>query len=271
MKKRIITAIIMICVVVPVIWLGGPVLSAAAGLLLLASQYELVRAVRGRGVYVASAVAYASGAAGCAAMALWFDVRILLCVASIAVFAACAWVLLRRGADVPALCASCGIIAYPLFGAAAIIWLGASGAERAYAFLLMGILSSMGSDTFAWFFGSRFGKRKLCPTLSPHKTFAGMYAGFAGGAAFIAVFKLLCAAAGWDALEPTWLEAAVCGLAGSAACQVGDLLASAIKRWSGIKDYGSILPGHGGVMDRLDGTYFSCTLMFLMYFIIHIL
>lgn len=116
-------------------------------------------------------------------------------------------------------------------------------------------------DTMAYFIGTLFGKRKLCPRISPKKTVEGSVAGFFGG--------LLGGLLTW-ALQPVWNGGAAllpllaagffCGGVG----QLGDLFASYIKRWAGVKDYGNLLPGHGGVMDRLDSVL-MCAPVILAY------
>lgn len=119
-------------------------------------------------------------------------------------------------------------------------------------------------DMAAYFIGSRYGKRRLIPAVSPNKTVIGAVAGQAGS--LIVAFALyglalLCAPAD-AALPPVWHFAVIgllCGVVG----QIGDLYASLVKRHCGIKDYGSIFPGHGGMMDRLDSVLFVSVLIYL--------
>lgn len=107
-------------------------------------------------------------------------------------------------------------------------------------------------DAFALFGGMRFGKHKLSPAISPHKTVEGSLCGAAmsllGG---VVVWALLRAELRW---LPVYLLTA---LIGSTMGQVGDLAASLFKREAGIKDYSNLIPGHGGVMDRVDSLLFS--------------
>lgn len=104
-------------------------------------------------------------------------------------------------------------------------------------------------DTLAYLVGKRFGRHLLAPSLSPKKTWEGAMANLAGcliGAAFI----------GWLTSVPIPV-ALGCGLIAGTLGQVGDLFESALKRQAGVKDTGGLLPGHGGVMDRLDSVYMS--------------
>lgn len=100
------------------------------------------------------------------------------------------------------------------------------------------------ADTGAYFTGRRFGRRKLAPSVSPGKTVEGAV----GGAVAVLAWSA-CAAALFDGAVARWL---LLGVAVFAAAVVGDLLESALKRMRGVKDASGILPGHGGVLDRID-------------------
>ena len=129
---------------------------------------------------------------------------------------------------------------------------------------LMLILFSFGvplmGDTFAYFGGSLLGKHKLCPQVSPKKSIEGSAAGLLGSMLFAVVVWLIIGAR--VALPAVW-HALVLGLLGGIAGQLGDLFASLIKRHCGVKDYGSIFPGHGGMMDRLDSVYWATVVMYI--------
>ena len=100
----------------------------------------------------------------------------------------------------------------------------------------------------------RFGKRKLCPQLSPKKSVEGAIAGVAASMVIGTLVPPVTAAivgGNMSLLPPLWHFTLV-GLVGGVAAPVGDLTASMVKRYCGIKDYGSLFPGHGGMMDRID-------------------
>lgn len=106
------------------------------------------------------------------------------------------------------------------------------------------------SDTMAYTFGKIFGKHKLIPTVSPKKTVEGAIGGVFGGVVFMLIYGAVCAV-GFNK-DINWLALIMLGITGAILSQFGDLAASWIKREHGIKDYGNLLPGHGGVMDRFD-------------------
>lgn len=117
-------------------------------------------------------------------------------------------------------------------------------------------LSSWGCDTFAYCTGMLFGKHKLAPVLSPKKSIEGAVGGVAGAALLGFLYAALMGRNMTHLGNPQAACAAACGI-GAVISQVGDLAASAIKRNHGIKDYGHLIPGHGGIMDRFDSMIFT--------------
>ncbi len=118
------------------------------------------------------------------------------------------------------------------------------------AWALLGMMLVWVADTAAYFTGSRYGKTKLCPQISPNKTIAGVYGALGSGA-------LLAAVAGWllHLRGLAWLALIALALVTVVASIVGDLFESLIKRQAGVKDSGTLFPGHGGMSDRLDGLF----------------
>ena len=117
-----------------------------------------------------------------------------------------------------------------------------------WALLAMMLVSV--ADTAAYFTGRRFGKAKLCPQISPNKTIAGVYGALASGA-------ILSAIGGWllHLRGLAWLALIALALLTVVASIIGDLFESLIKRQAGVKDSGTLFPGHGGMFDRLDGMF----------------
>ncbi len=107
------------------------------------------------------------------------------------------------------------------------------------------------SDSGAYFVGMKFGRHKLAPVVSPNKTIEGALGGLAAAMVGMVVYALVLDLA-FPQLTVNYGMAIVCGLVGSMAGVFGDLCFSIIKRQTGIKDYGNLIPGHGGVLDRLD-------------------
>ena len=115
-------------------------------------------------------------------------------------------------------------------------------------------ICAWGCDTCAYCVGKLIGKHKMAPVLSPKKSVEGGIGGIAG-AALIGVLYAL-AINHWGGAGADIVQYAVIGGAGGAISQIGDLAASAIKRYHNIKDYGKLIPGHGGILDRFDSVIF---------------
>ena len=118
-------------------------------------------------------------------------------------------------------------------------------------------------DAFAYFGGSLLGKHKLAPKLSPKKTIEGAISGLAGAFVGMTVFGIILG--GVTGQEVDYLRIFVAALLGGIASQFGDLVFSYIKRQCGIKDFGTVLPGHGGILDRFDSLIFTAPL--ILYFL----
>ena len=135
------------------------------------------------------------------------------------------------------------------------------GTVPGVALITMAFGIAYGTDSAAYFGGRFLGKRKLCPAVSPKKTVEGSLFGLLGGVLVaLAVRHFFVFVVNWP--MPRNSATIVLGLIGSFIGQIGDLTASLLKRHSGIKDYGKVFPGHGGVMDRFDSTIFVLIVMY---------
>jgi phosphatidate cytidylyltransferase len=132
---------------------------------------------------------------------------------------------------------------YALIPALALLWVR-DRAIDGLALVLWVFIVTWATDIGAFFVGRAFGRAKLAPSISPNKTVAGLYGGMAGAALLAGIWTLL-----------TGLGVALLVLAPlfALAAQAGDLFESGMKRRAGVKDSGTWLPGHGGLLDRLDG------------------
>lgn len=133
---------------------------------------------------------------------------------------------------------------YALLPALSLLWIRDRSGDHGLSLLLWVFIITWATDIGAYFVGRSFGKRKLAPTISPGKTVEGLWGGVAAAAAFGAAWVL---ATGLG--KPLIILAPLFAVA----AQGGDLFESKMKRTAGIKDSGNLLPGHGGVLDRLDG------------------
>ena len=149
-------------------------------------------------------------------------------------------------------------IFYVVFFSFHVVLVDRSGDASILVWLI--VFSAFGSDVMAYFTGMAIGKHKLCPKISPKKTVEGI-----GG---VVGSILICGAFGYFFANPYFLHCLAIGAIGAVISQCGDLTASVFKRKMGIKDYGNLIPGHGGILDRFDSVLFTAP---GVYYYIHLL
>lgn len=128
-------------------------------------------------------------------------------------------------------------------------------------FVWLIFIIAFATDIFAYLIGKRFGRNKLIPNVSPNKTIEGSLGGIVASVFFSVLFGI--------AFKLPIMVIIIVSLIGSIVAQLGDLIASSIKRYTGIKDFGKIIPGHGGVLDRFDSVLLVSPYVYLVlvYFI----
>lgn len=154
--------------------------------------------------------------------------------------------------------------ALPLHAAGGVttlgLWPGGTVPQGAWQVAVM-LLLVVSNDTFGYLVGASLGKHPMAPKISPKKSWEG-FAGSIAGAMLIGVLASIFL------LDKPWWVGAVLAVGVVAASTAGDLAESMVKRELGIKDMSSILPGHGGVMDRLDSIVFACPAAFVLYVLV---
>jgi phosphatidate cytidylyltransferase len=258
LRARVLTAVVLLAgFLAALFWLPRVAWIALVGAVLAAAAWEWAGLARlrrlSRGVYagaIAAAGVWAGWSAGAEPGLL--SVHSWLYVAATAFWAVLAplWLWERPAFATPVMPLLAGVIILIPTAAAMVALRGESPV------LLLAVMAIVWiSDIAAYFAGRRFGRRKLAPSISPGKTWEGVY----GALAAVTVYATgwLAAAGGSPpgplrqaALGELWFVLLLLGLA--AAGIVGDLLESQMKRQAGVKDSGTALPGHGGVLDRID-------------------
>ena len=153
-------------------------------------------------------------------------------------------------------------LVYPLLLISCFGFFGFGRTDVSRAALFIVFAGPSMADNNAYLFGSKFGKHKLCPEISPHKSVEGYIAGLIGGPLGGLLVYFMQRLWGLD-IHWAWLVGL--GFAGGFVGQFGDLIASTFKRWSGIKDFGNIFPGHGGVIDRIDSVMVFAPIVALVF------
>lgn len=142
--------------------------------------------------------------------------------------------------------------------------------QEHFSFVWLPFVCAFGTDTGAYFAGRFFGKHKLAPVLSPKKTIEGSVGGIITSLLLCIIYGAVLSGKATDKTA-FMLVFVFIGIICSILAQLGDLSASAIKRETGIKDYGKIMPGHGGVMDRFDSVIFTAPAVYIFTKLIELL
>ncbi|MGN0976992.1 MAG: phosphatidate cytidylyltransferase [Faecousia sp.] len=258
MKTRIISAAVLVLVLFVVV-LAAPEIVAALvlGALLAVSAYELL--YRTGLVKHARLVVYSCAMAFAISMwSYWGALRayflLMLMVFFVLLFAEMMMDHVKVHFEMLSMCFVAGvIIPYMLSSLIRILMLPFGRAA-----ILAPFVAAYMSDAGAYFVGLKFGKHKLAPVVSPNKTIEGLAGGIVSAVLGMLVYALILMALKYHVNLGLAL---VYGLAGSLAGTFGDLCFSVIKRQTGIKDYGNLIPGHGGALDRFDSLTMVAPLM----------
>lgn len=267
MAKRIIVAVIFVPLLIFIMLFCAPVVWAAVVAFISAmAAYELLRATgQDRVTVPMKAVAVASAALIPLARLYGFAAMgVDLC--AFAVVGASFWCAIRaydgERAHVGLFQVLLNIFAGVLIplGLSALVALKIM--EHGKYLVLLAVLLAFVTDGGAYFAGVFLGKHRGITKVSPHKSVEGYIGGFLTGAVFAALYGLVISRI--TGAQANYLSLALCGLVGALATELGDLAFSFIKREYGVKDYGHLIPGHGGMLDRFDSMIFCAPVVLLI-------
>lgn len=273
MRTRIISAVIMIIIGGVLIYSGGVYFGAALFLCSVIGLFEFYRAFQKKGVKPIKTVGYLYTLLIPAAVFLAPEHALEVTVKGTNLFPVfqllVMLVLLTRTVVAhrrvtPLDCAVTLMGAYyvPFLFSFFVLLRNMGDGKDGLALFIIGILGSVAADTFALFAGLLWGKKKLIPEISPKKTVAGSIGSFAGSTLAVTVYGLILHYTGAMSQPISVLHFAILGLLMGGSSQIGDLSASAIKRYCGIKDFGRLIPGHGGILDRFDSMLFNVPIVY---------
>lgn len=271
LKTRVITAVIGFIIALGAITLGGLTYDILITLLALIGWREFILLSKAKHVRVPVLWGYLSIIA--IMISLWFG-SYTVSMACFVFAIISNYLMCTFGENTY----SMSSVSYSLFGLLYIVmglgslllirhdWLYSSltmpivGESWGVVMLWLLLFSTWASDTFAYFAGRAFGKRKIVPSISPNKTLEGFIGGFIGCIITGAVFSYIVGI-------PWWMGIHV-GMISGILAPLGDLFESKIKRLCNVKDSGTLLPGHGGVLDRFDSLLFTApiTLIYILLF-----
>ena len=263
MTTRIISGVVMIAITVAAVWLAPAWLFLAIALLLVGlGCHEYAGLTRASGLHIPLTVSTAAAVLTCASFArvafgglAWIPLDLVLLSALVAVgaLALSSW---DGGptavATVSAALLPCLYLGLPL---GALLAIRESYGPQALFLLMITVITS---DSAQYFTGRAFGKRKLAERVSPKKTVEGAYGGFLFG-----TLVLVGVGTWWLPTVPLWMRVLL-GVTVVALGIAGDLFESMLKRSAGVKDSSSLIPGHGGVLDRIDALLFAAPVYYIV-------
>ncbi len=262
LKQRVITGIALVVLLIAILALGTPFVELAVALLSAVAVTELFNATRlenKKNLHMSAVVgAVCLVAAQCFGAVMFNPVMFIYIVALFVIYMSNMETVKFK--DVAKTFFITIYVAF-MFGHIILV----RNMDNGSLLIWMVLIGAFVTDTAALFGGKFFGKHKLCPKLSPKKTIEGSISGIVGCVVATLVFCVICKAG--FGVYPNYLYAVLIALGSSIISQLGDLSASCIKRQFGIKDYGKIMPGHGGVMDRFDSLFFVAPLVYYMLLI----
>ena len=258
-KQRLISGIILVILALVFIIHGGYLLLAVLGIISLIGMYEFYRVFKvektvGIAGYIAAVLYYLN-------LAFGFLPDIMALIMGLLIVCMCFFVF-----GYPRFHASQIIAAFFGFFYVAVmlscIYLTRSLDGGRYLVWLI-FLCSWGCDTCAYCVGMLFGKHKMSPKLSPKKSVEGAVGGVIGAAVLTLIYGFMFKGYMGEDVPYIFMMAGICA-AGALLSMVGDLAASAIKRNYDIKDYGKLIPGHGGILDRFDSVIFTAPVIYFL-------
>jgi phosphatidate cytidylyltransferase len=271
---RAAVAAVGVPIAVLAVYLGGWVLGALLAVLAALGAVEFFRMVEQKGVRPLAEVGAGAAAvfvllATAARGAAWpgATLWVLLVVLTLVSITYAIWARGVEGSPLLAVAATiCGAVyTGGLLGHGVLLrhLEGIQGAWHGTALVFAPVLLTWASDTFAYFVGRQWGRRKLIPRVSPGKTVEGALGAVVGTVLVAALYSAVLRQ--FDTYQVGIGAALALGLFISVAAQVGDLAESLLKRDAGVKDSGALFPGHGGVLDRLDSLFFTLPLAYFFF------
>ncbi|MFD3166041.1 phosphatidate cytidylyltransferase [Herpetosiphon sp. NSE202] len=275
MGTRIASALVLAPVVLIIVWLGGWWTTALIAIAVVIGIYEIQRILRAGGYHPRLPLAVGLGLAFVAAAVAQprTNVNLTGAVVALGAMASLIYEISRkdRTGALDAWAASLGSAIYAGAMLSHFVLLRADSSptlsggplnsfniETGAAWIYATFAVTWASDTGAYFAGRAFGKHKMAPLLSPKKTWEGFVGGtIASIAAGIGIVALL-------GMQLTIVQMIVLGMIGAGGGTLGDLAESLLKRQAGVKDSGNLIPGHGGLLDRVDSLLFTAPLVYYL-------
>ncbi len=258
MKTRIITGLILIPLLVWVLLSNVYIVSAAVTIVSLIGLYEFFKATGLKANKCLPVVGFAAAILICLRTYIPMPLYMPLFYSGL-ILVFCIMLKCHKSASVN----EAGLLIFSLIYIPFLLstLIDIKGLQNGNLVLWFVFIGAFATDTFAYFTGVFLGKHKLCPEISPKKTIEGSIGGTVGCIVLLILYGLLLE--NIFTMDINYIKLGILGLVISTVSQIGDLTASIIKRKYNIKDYGSLFPGHGGILDRLDSVIATAPLVYI--------
>ncbi|EGD46659.1 phosphatidate cytidylyltransferase [Ruminiclostridium papyrosolvens DSM 2782] len=265
-RTRIISGLVGLVLLIGVLYMGSIVLGIAVSIIAAIGLYEFYNSIsKTKGIHPIKIVGYLSivpllllglEKTGWYSLDLGTMTGMSVCLI---IFVSMAVIVFgHKKYNIVDVCATAFGIAYIPFLMSFLIML--RNMEYGNILIWLIFIGAWGTDTLAYTFGRLFGKRKIIPEISPKKTLAGAIGGILGCIFLMIVFGVIVR--NYFGLSISYVALILLGLLCGTISQIGDWAASAIKRYVNVKDFGNIMPGHGGVLDRFDSILFVAPVIY---------
>lgn len=260
MAKRVLVGVIAAVVLVALIWLHRPAILFASVIVALIVQYEIIKTIKSSGVQPMEILLYAFSILllpACYYGGITWAFTLQMGTVAMIFIAA----IIFPVYNYESVFSSIFMVYYPqLFFVFLYLIVTEESVTLSRMILMVSFAASVMTDSCAYFVGKFLGKTPLCPRISPNKTVEGAIGGLVGGMLGVIIIALI--------FDQSWLNVlqyVILALILSALAQFGDLAASLIKRRYGVKDFGSIIPSHGGMLDRVDSALFTMPFAYIYF------
>lgn len=270
LKTRVISALVGLALLIAVLYMGSVVLGVIVSIIAAIGLYEFYNsAAKLKAVQPIKVVGYLSIVPllllGLEELG-WYklDLGLLTGISTCIIIFLCMTFIVfeHKKYNIADACITAFGIAYVPFLMSFLVLI--RNMEHGMLLIWLIFIGAWGTDTMAYTCGRLFGKRKIIPEISPKKTVAGAVGGIFGCVLLMLLFGFI--AQTYFDLKLSYMALALLGIFCGVISQIGDWSASAVKRYVNVKDYGSIMPGHGGVLDRFDSILFVAPVVY--YFLV---
>lgn len=273
MKTRIITGVVAIALFVPIcIFSGTVVFPIVMGLLCLIGVNEIAKCLKFDKNYIITIPMYIIALGLPILRYFTKNSTNFMAITMVLVFGmliyTLAYIMLSKNIDALKDYLSLFALFFYIVGCFSTMVMVRLSVNGKFMYLLV-FLGAWVCDTFAYFVGFFFGKHKLIPEISPKKTIEGSIGGIVFTVIGFAIYTLIVNSA--FGAQLSYVKICIIGLVLSIVSQLGDLIASTIKRHYGIKDYGRLFPEHGGVLDRFDSVMLAAPTLYIMNVLLNLI